>query len=258
MTELPHPSNQVLAFCVKRGKVFTVKIALMQPYFFPYLGYFQLISSVDEFVIFDEARYVRRSWMNRNRILNEHKESVFMTVPVCKAKRETKIIDIAINNDTDWKAKILNQCIYYKNAPNYLAVREILEECFLQDETSLSEFNTSLLKMVCTILGIETTITKLSEKFPQISYADESDDWGLQVSKAYNATTYINAIGGRDFYNQQKYLNNGIDIKFIQSILTPYKQFDKGFVSGLSIIDIMMFNDFSSISQMLDHYELIS
>ena len=235
-----------------------MKIALMQPYFFPYIGYFQLIKSVDEFVIFDNAQYVRRGWMNRNRILNEHKESIFITVPVCKAQRETKIKDILINNDVNWKEKILNQCLYYQNAPNYSVVRQMLEESFAESETNLSEFNTRLIKMICSYLGIETKIMLFSEAFPHIDNAEEADEWGMHLSMESNATTYINRIGGKDFYDQQKYIDQGIDIKFIQSILTPYNQFDKSFVPGLSIIDILMFNDLSSISKMLDQYELIS
>lgn len=230
----------------------------MQPYFLPYLGYFQLIKSVDEFVVFDNVQYVRRSWMNRNRILNEHKESVFITVPVCKADRETKIKDVLINNEIAWKEKIFNQIQYYKNAPNYLDVRQLLEECFAQSETSLRDFNMKLIKTICSLLAIKTNITLLTEKYPQITTAQESDDWGLQVSNVSNSATYINAIGGRDFYNQQKYIDCGVDIKFIQSTLTPYSQFGKNFVPGLSIIDILMFNDLPTISEMLDQYELIT
>ncbi|PYF06061.1 WbqC-like protein [Ureibacillus chungkukjangi] len=163
-----------------------------------------------------------------------------------------------INNDLDWKEKILNQCFYYKNAPNYMVVRELLEESFAQSETNLSDFNTRLIKMICSYLGIDTNIMLFSENFPHIDNASESDDWGLHVSMDSNATRYINGIGGIEFYNQQKYLDEGIDIKFIQSKLTPYNQFDKNFVPGLSIIDIMMFNDLSTITEMLDQYELIS
>lgn len=235
-----------------------MKIALMQPYFFPYLGYFQLINSVDEFVIFDNAQYVRRSWMNRNRILNGHKESVFIIVPVCKAQRETKIKDIIINNEIEWQERILNQCLHYKNAPNYSDVRNLLEECFSQSQTNLSDFNTKLIKTICSLLGIRTTITVLSKNFPQIETAHESDEWGVQVSIASRATTYINAIGGKEFYNQQKYLANGVDIKFIHSTLTPYQQLGKNFVPGLSIIDLLMFIDRQRIVEMLDQYTLIS
>src|ERR1700750_1615028 len=99
-----------------------MKIALMQPYFFPYLGYYQLVKSVDEFVIFDQAQYVRRTWMNRNRILNNHKEFSFLIVPVTKAPRETKIKDIKIDYESNWKERIFDQLRCYKKAPNYQTV----------------------------------------------------------------------------------------------------------------------------------------
>lgn len=234
-----------------------MKVALMQPYFFPYLGYYQLINSVDEFVVFDNAQYVRRSWMNRNRILNEHKESSFMTVPVSKAPRETKIKDILINNDTNWQEKIFHQLIIYKKAPYYLHVLDFLNDCFTNSNTNLSEFNTLLLKKTCTLLSIKTDITILSEKFPTIESANMADEWGIKVSKAVNAAIYINAIGGKDLYSHQKYHDNGLGIKFIKPSLSSYKQFDNHFVPGLSIIDVMMFNDVNTIKDMLEMQELI-
>ena len=234
-----------------------MKVALMQPYFFPYLGYYQLINSVDEFVIFDNAQYVRRSWMNRNRILNEHKESSFMTVPVSKAPRETKIKDIVIKNHENWQEKIFRKLLIYKNAPYYPQVVEFLNDCFLNRHTNLSELNTILLKKTCRLLNIKTNITILSERLPAIQSANMADEWGIKVSKALNATTYINAIGGRDIYCQQKYQDHGLVIKFIKPNLFSYKQFDRNFVPGLSIIDVMMFNDVNAIKEMLEMPELI-
>lgn len=225
----------------------------MQPYFFPYLGYFQLINAVDEFVIFDNAQYVRRSWISRNRILNEHKESVFINVPISKSPRETKIKDILINNNINWQGKLFNQLIYYKQAPYFNYVVDFLNDCLSNSShNNLSEFNTILLRKICSLLCIKTDITILSKKFPAIESANSADEWGIKVSKALNATTYINAIGGKDFYNQEKYRDNGISIHFIKPSLSPYKQFDKHFIPGLSIIDVMMFNDINKIKDMLE------
>lgn len=215
------------------------------------------MKSVDEFVIFDQAQYIRRGWINRNRILNSHKETVYITVPVCKTSRETKIKDIKINNVINWEEKLFNQLLYYKNAPNYIKVIQLLEDCFLYTDDSLSLFNTNLLKKTTSLLGIETNITILSEKFPNITSADTADEWGIKVSKALNGTTYINAIGGRKFYDVKKYGKNGINIKFLKPNLLPYQQF-KDFIPGLSIIDLLMFNDVSIISEMLNNYELLS
>ncbi|MGE7947221.1 WbqC family protein [Lysinibacillus sp. NPDC093688] len=230
-----------------------MRVALMQPYFFPYLGYFQLINSVDEFVIFDNAQHVRRSWISRNRILNEHKESVFINVPISKSPRETKIKDILINNNINWQEKLFDQLIYYKQAPYFNYVLDFLNDCLSNsNHNNLSEFNTILLRKTCSLLCIKTDITILSKKFPAIESANSADEWGIKVSKALNATTYINAIGGKDFYNQEKYRDNGISIYFIKPSLSPYKQFGKQFIPGLSIIDVMMFNDINKIKDMLE------
>lgn len=234
-----------------------MKVALMQPYFFPYIGYFQLIHSVDEFVIFDQAQHIRRSWITRNRILNAHKETVYINVPVCKAPRETKIKDIIINNELNWQEKIIQQLNYYKDAPNYSHVLEFVKECLRKEYTKLSQLNTCLLRKTCKLLNIETNITVLSESFPSIDEADDADEWGIIVSKALNATTYINAIGGKEFYNTQKYNEEGLEIKFVNPMLEPYKQFNHEFISGLSIIDVLMFNNIDHIIEMIENKEFV-
>lgn len=234
-----------------------MRVALMQPYFFPYLGYFQLIHAVDEFVIFDQAQYIRRGWINRNRILNAQKESIYIHIPVEKAPRETKIKHILINHSSNWKENIFYQLHYYHKAPNYAFVMDFLDECFDSGMTSISELNTILLKKVCELLAIDTKITVLSKEFPMITEATEADEWGIQVAKALKATTYINAIGGIDFYNEQKYCANNLAIQFIQPNLKSYKQYNHIFIPGLSIIDVLMFNDLNEIKMMLDSYELI-
>lgn len=234
-----------------------MKIALMQPYFFPYLGYYQLIQSVDEFVIFDQAQFIRRGWIARNRILNAHKETVYIHVPVCKAPRETRIKDIRINHDMNWQEKMIQQLLYYKDAPNFMDVMKFVKGSLSVKFDHISELNTFLLRETCKLFNIQTKITVLSEKFPEIIESNEADEWGIQVSHALHATTYINAFGGKEFYSQQKYADHNLDIQFINQKLESYKQFNHPFVPGLSIIDVMMFNDIDTIKQMINVHELI-
>lgn len=235
-----------------------MKVALMQPYFFPYIGYYQLINSVDEFVIFDNAQYIRRGWINRNRILNTQKESSYINIPICKAPMETKIKDIEINNCVNWQEKIFQKLLCYKKAPYFRDVMDLINNNLETKESNLSKFNTSLLIKTCNVLGIETKITVLSEKFPEINYAHCADEWGIEVSKALNATTYINAIGGEEFYSHQKFQENDINIHFIQPNLTPYKQFHHTFIPGLSILDVLMFNNINEIKEMLRVPEFVN
>lgn len=234
-----------------------MRIALMQPYFFPYIGYFQLIQAVDEFVIFDNAQYIRRGWINRNRILNAQKEITYINIPVHKAHRETKIKDIVINHNSNWKEKIYHQLNYYHKAPNYAFVMDFLNGCLNINNDRLSQFNEIVLKRICNLLEIDTKITVLSEELPMINEANAADEWGIKVAKILNATTYINASGGIEFYNQQKYNANNLDIQFIKPVLKPYKQFNHMFIPGLSIIDVMMFNNPGEIKEMLEIHELI-
>lgn len=233
-----------------------MKVALMQPYFFPYIGYFQLIDAVDEFVIFDNAQYIRRGWINRNRILNAQKETVYINIPVQKAPRETKIKDMVIDN-SNWKDTIFHQLKYYRKAPHYDFMMDFLNDGLNSNTPSLSELNTSLLKKVCNLLEIDTTITVLSEQFPFLNDMNAADEWGIEVSKALDATTYINAIGGMDFYDPQKYRAHGLDIQFVKTELKPYQQFQNIFVPGLSIIDVLMFNQPDEVKEMLAIHELI-
>lgn len=234
-----------------------MKVALMQPYFFPYLGYYQLINSVNEFVIFDEVQYIRRSWITRNKILNAHKESIYINVPVCKSPRETKIKDIRIINDINWQKKIIHQLLYYKDAPNFSSVMEFVKECLNIKFDNINQLNTSLLRKTCNLLNINTHISVLSEKLPFINEANEADEWGIIVSKALEASTYINAIGGKEFYSSQKYKDEGLNIQFINPILEPYKQFNHEFVPGLSIIDVLMFNKINKVKEMIEIQEFV-
>lgn len=234
-----------------------MKVALMQPYFFPYIGYFQLIAAVDEFIIFDQAQFVRRSWMTRNRIGNEQKESLYVHVPVRKAPVKTKINEIQINNDANWQDQVIRQLGYYKKAPYYEEVLSFIKQCFVQQESSLSNFNTSIIKQLCERLGIATKITVLSEKFPDLNEAEAADEWGINVAKAMRANTYINALGGSAFYSEQKYNEHGLAIYFIRPNLPQYRQLTPHFTPGLSIIDVMMFNDLHTVKEMVKAYELV-
>lgn len=234
-----------------------MKVALMQPYFFPYTGYFQLIHAVDEFVVFDSAQYIRRGWINRNRILNAQKETTYINIPIHKAPLETRIKDIQINNSIDWRAIIFNQLNHYRKAPNYDFATGFLYESLNINTCTLSEFNIHLLREICSLLEIKTNITVLSEQFPTIHEAYAADEWGIKVAKALNASTYINAIGGKNLYSQQKYKANKLDLQFINPVLKPYKQFNDNFISGLSILDVMMFNNLEEIKEMLEIHELI-
>lgn len=236
-----------------------MKLAIMQPYFFPYIGYFSLIKNVDKFVLFDTVQFIRHGWIERNRILKPNNGWQYIKVPLQKHERETKIKDILIDNEQNWEDKILAQLKHYKkSAPYYHNVIELLEKIFSNDFTYIVELNYVSLKTVCDYLNIDKLIEVFSEMNLKIDKVNAPDEWALHICKALgNIDEYRNPPGGQSFFDKTKYENSGINLKFHSTILTKYDQKRDVFEPGLSIIDVMMFNSKEEINEMLDKYELL-
>ncbi len=237
-----------------------MKIAIMQPYFFPYIGYFQLINAVDKFIIFDVVQYIDRGWMNRNRILSQNleKEWEYISVPIQKADKRKIIYNVKINNAQDWKNTILGKMTYYKKikAPFYNSTIKVLKEIFDSEYHTLVDFNTISLKIICEYLGIDFKYKIASRMAYDYSSVNAKDEWALQIAIQEKAQVYYNPIGGIEFFSRDKYLKNNIKILFLQPGDIYYKQSRRDFVSNLSIIDIMMFNNPEEISNMFNDYIL--
>ena len=236
-----------------------MKLAIMQPYFLPYLGYFSLIKHTDEFILFDTVQFIRHGWIERNRILKPSDGWQYIMVPLKKHSRETLIKDIEINNDQQWKEKILAQLQHYKKqAPYFSNVIDILNEIFSKEYATIVDLNLASLKTVCNYLGINTPIQVFSLMNIDIEPANAPDEWALNICKALgNVDEYWNPPGGQSFFDKKKYESAGINLKFHSAILTDYDQKRNVFEPGLSILDVMMFNSVEEINKMLDNYELI-
>lgn len=236
-----------------------MKLAIMQPYFLPYLGYFSLIKHTDEFILFDTVQFIRHGWIERNRILKPSDGWQYIMVPLKKHSRETIIKDIEINNDQQWKEKILAQLQHYKKqAPYFSNVIDILNEIFSKEYATIVDLNLASLKTVCYYLGINTPIQVFSLMNIDIEPANAPDEWALNICKALgNVDEYWNPPGGQSFFDRKKYENAGINLKFHSAILTDYDQKRNVFEPGLSILDVMMFNSIEEINKMLDNYELL-
>lgn len=235
-----------------------MKLGIMQPYFFPYLGYFSLIKLTDKWVVFDTVQYKKRAWINRNKILSEAKSGIsYITVPVIKQTRDMLIKDTLIDNSQKWKEKIYGQIAYYKKkAPFFDQTKVILEKILNHDTNEISQLNIMGLKLICEYLNIEFNYFLFSENSMGISQVNEPDEWALEISNHLGARTYINPPGGKSFFDKKKYDEMGIELKFLRQSLKPYRMFNGEFIPGLSIIDIMMFNSPEDINKMLDDYEL--
>ena len=236
-----------------------MKLAIMQPYFLPYLGYFSLIKHTDEFILLDTVQFIRHGWIERNRILKPSDGWQYIMVPLKKHSRETIIKDIEINNDQQWKEKILAQLQHYKKqAPYFSNVIDILNEIFSKEYATIVDLNLASLKTVCNYLGINTPIQVFSLMNIDIEPANAPDEWALNICKALgNVDEYWNPPGGQSFFDRKKYENAGINLKFHSAILTDYDQKRNVFEPGLSILDVMMFNSIEEINKMLDNYELL-
>lgn len=237
-----------------------MKLGIMQPYFFPYLGHISLIKHTDRFILFDTVQFIRHGWIERNRILKPNGGWQYIQVPLIKADgRDTIIKDVLINNEKNWKEKILAQLQHYKKkAPNYFSVVKLLKEIFSQDYTDITHLNQTSLETVCKYIGFEKRIEVFSEMNLQIEDVKAPDEWALNICKAVEgADEYWNPPGGITFFDRQKYENAGIKLFFHQVELEEYKQAGGIFEPGLSIIDVLMFNSPSDVNEMLDKFVLL-
>lgn len=235
-----------------------MKVAIMQPYFFPYIGYFQLINSVDRFILGDGVQYIYQGWINRNRILKPAKEGFcYIMIPVVKHSSKAVIQDIfAVDND-EWKEKIIRQLDHYKKtAPHYNSVRSLLCHCFATEEKNITKLNAYLLKAVCDYIGINFKIEIQSEMNFDYSMVHDTCERPIQMCKQIGATEYINPIGGRELYDKERFEAKNIKLSFFQSNPVIYNQCRDSFEPGLSILDVMMFNSPNDIKLMLNEYQL--
>ena len=235
-----------------------MKIAIMQPYFLPYLGYFSLIKSTDKWVVNDEVQMIHKGWVDRNRILKQYGGWHYIHVPLQKYPHTTIIKDIKVRNSDCWKERIIAQLGHYKKrAPYYWQTIRFLNDALDQKFESLTMQNVHLLSKCCDYLGLEFKYDILSDLNLDLSEIHEPDDWSLKICQQLNYDTYINPILGTSFYDRKKYKDNAIKLNFLNLYPTEYDQGSDQFIGGLSIVDVMMFNTPEEINSMLDKYDLI-
>ncbi len=236
-----------------------MKIAIMQPYFLPYLGYFSLIKNTDYFILFDSVQFIKHGWIERNRILKPSGGWQYVSVSLEKYKRDTKIKEIRINNNINWRDKIFRQLDHYrKRSPFYNETIDVLKEALNIETESIVELNKNILKCVCNYIGVKSNIDIFSNMNLEIKKVNAPDEWALNICRALgNVNEYWNPVGGLDFFNRDKYTNVGIDIKFLKMNTQEYSQKRSNFEPSLSIIDVMMFNEPTKINKMLDDFDLL-
>ena len=228
----------------------------MQPYFLPYIGYFQLIHAADVFVVYDNIEYTRKGWINRNRILVNGKDE-FITLPLKKDSDFLDVMDRRLADDFEQTSvKILRQVKeLYRKAPYVDEVYPLFERIMKFPDKNLFNFIHHSLDIVCSHLAI-TTPFKVSSTLP-IDHQLKGEDKVLAIARGQQATMYINAIGGMELYSAERFASQGMELKFIKSEPISYRQFGNEFVPWLSILDVMMFNTKQDIQKYLNAYTLI-
>ena len=236
-----------------------MKIAIMQPYFFPYLGYFGLIKNTDKWIVFDTPQFIYHGWIERNRIINSNEGWQYIQVPLYKHSRSCLIKDIKIDIKENWSDKIFAKLTVYKNiAKYYNEIIELLKKIFDYRTDSITKLNCYAIQEVCKYLGIKWNYEIFSEMELEIEKPNSPDEWALNICKKLkNIDEYWNLPGGLGFFDKTKYHESNIKIKFYSQKLLPYNQRRKLFESGLSIIDVLMFNSVNEINNMLMQYEIL-
>ena len=233
-------------------------IAIMQPYLFPYIGYFQLINEVDRFVVYDDVAFIKGGWINRNYIQVNGRPHLF-TVPVSKVSLETKINRIRMsteNNNLDfWKSKFLKKIrLSYSKSRNFSEVMPIIERVLETDSSLLIDWINVSFSLINEYLGISTEIVLSSEGFSNQNL--KSEERILDICRIQNAKRYVNPIGGVELYDSEEFRKNGIELRFIRNLSREYDQFGGDFIPNLSIIDVMMFCGKEEILKMLGEFKL--
>ncbi|MFV0539045.1 MAG: WbqC family protein [Dysgonomonas sp.] len=230
-----------------------MKLGIMQPYFLPYIGYFQLLNAVDKYVIYDNLQFTKRGWINRNHILQNGKDTL-MTIPVEKDSDYLNICERSVSSGFD-KKKLLNQIKEsYRKAPYCKEVIPLIEEIVNYNDDNLFNYIYHSIVKICDYLKINTEF--IISSTIDIEHSLKGQEKVIAICKALGATEYYNAIGGQELYSIIDFEKENIKLNFVSSNLIEYKQFANEFVPWLSILDVMMFNSTEEIGSMLNEYKL--
>ena len=227
----------------------------MQPYFFPYIGYFQLMSAVDAFVVYDNIKYTKKGWINRNRLLSNGMDAVF-SLPLANASDQCQVFErsLAANYQAD---KIMRQMTgAYQKAPFFSATQALVAKVCQYSNHNLFAFLNHGLHQTAEHLGIAAPMIRSSDI--AVDHSLQGQDKVLAICQALGADTYVNSIGGQSLYSKDAFRSRNVDLKFLQPKPLVYPQLGNSFVPWLSIIDVLMFNPLHDVqSWVANHWEWV-
>ena len=224
----------------------------MQPYFFPNLGHFALIAGTDRWIAFDITQYTPKSWMNRNRILKREGGWSYIKLPVRDSSRSLRIHEVRVGDPAAASAALLGALSHYrKRAPFSSAVETIVRETFATSEESLVAVNVRALRLVCQYLGVPFRYDICSEMKLQLPESSTPGGWAPRIAEAVGADEYVNPIGGRELFEESEFTSRGIRLGFLEPPEFEYATGPYMYEPGLSILDVMMWNDPLTIRNVL-------
>lgn len=234
-----------------------MKLGIMQPYFFPYLGYFNLIHSVDLFIIYDVVQYLKRSWINRNRILHQNGTGwQYVVVPVVKDHQKTTIMDIRTSPELSWQQRILGQLSHYQNKAFFTEnAIGFVGKCLDTSETSISRLNVSILGQCAHLLELNFQHRFCSELDIDLNQTRSAEERILDLCEFLGAKEYVNLPGGVNLYHRESFKKRGIKLTFLDIPTFVYRTGQYAFEPNLSIIDLLMWNRPEDIKKYLDQHQ---
>lgn len=250
-----------------------MKLAIMQPYFMPYLGYFQLINAVDEFILYDKVAYIKKGWVNRNRIGIVNESDELIVVPVINSSSNILIQDIRIDNTQKWVSKILNLIYFnYKKSVYFDEIYSLIQKLLNVRYEYIRELNAATILEIANFLEINTKIISDTSKYIDLESHLNNGTYGIffidevvperknariiEICRNENALTYINPIGGTALYDKKIFSLYGINLEFVKMCDLKYSYFTKEFIHSLSIIDVLMHNGKEGTKDLLNKYTL--
>ena len=229
-----------------------MKLGIMQPYFMPYIGYFQLMKAVDKYVVYDDVNYIKGGWANRNHILINGEKEMF-TVTLQKASQNKLFNEIVIGDDFKKLMKTLQ--MNYSRAINFDQTMVLMERIISFPNKQLAVFIANSFREILSYLSVETEIL-MSSEIPKDNSLRGKDKI-IQICEILGADTYYNAVGGKNLYDQEEFREHGITLNFVDSLPQVYSQLHtREFVSGLSMVDVLMNNTKDEVNRLLDYFQL--
>lgn len=232
-----------------------MKLAIMQPYFLPYIGYFQLMAAVDVFILYDNIKYTKKGWINRNRMLLNGADVTF-SLPLKHGSDSLHVIGRELSADFDPDTLLKRFRGAYAGAPYFGQTIPVLERIVRHHDHNLFRYLHHSLACLCEHLDMTTEI-RVSSEIP-IDHSLKSQDKVLALCRAVGADVYVNAIGGTDLYAKPDFNAEQVELRFLRSRLVDYPQFGAPFVPWLSIVDVLMFNPLDAVRDCIaTQYDLL-